>query len=178
MRICTKCKTPKPVTDFHAKKRYRDGLDTWCKDCRSSYVKDWKKKNLDKVAAVAKRHYDAHGDELRRKGREYYAENRELIQQRARDRYDPETQKYKRLKKLYGLELEEYDRLVEIAGGKCQICGVPGIETSKGLVVDHDHETGDVRGLLCTRCNVGLGQFGDDMNLLNKALNYLSVRVI
>ena len=74
---------------------------------------------------------------------------------------------------LYGVSREEYDAMLESQGGGCAICQtkVPG---GKGAFhVDHDHETGVNRGLLCHFCNIGLGNFADDPNLLEDAAEYL-----
>jgi len=65
--------------------------------------------------------------------------------------------------------------MIDEQGGLCAICGKPA--SGKGhcsrLHVDHDHKTGAVRGMLCHRCNAGLGQFGDDSLVLEAALAYL-----
>jgi hypothetical protein len=72
----------------------------------------------------------------------------------------------------YGLEPDDYHALLEAQGGGCAICGTPPNAT-RALAVDHDHETGAVRGILCGRCNPGLGHFKDDPLLLEKAAHYL-----
>jgi hypothetical protein len=72
--------------------------------------------------------------------------------------------------KKYGLTIEDYGRLLELQGGVCAICGVNG---GKRLAVDHCHDTGNVRGLLCFDCNVGLGKFQDNADLLRRALAHL-----
>ncbi len=72
------------------------------------------------------------------------------------------------LKRRYGIGADELDRLVEQQGGRCLICGRDGPEH-----VDHDHETGEVRGILCFNCNGGLGQFRDDPEALRRAADYL-----
>lgn len=64
-----------------------------------------------------------------------------------------------------------YDQF-EKQGGKCILCGSAGVG-GKGLVFDHNHATGEPRGLLCGLCNGGLGYFRDDPELLIKAANYL-----
>lgn len=75
-----------------------------------------------------------------------------------------------KLKKNYGLTLDTFQRLVIESGNKCQIC-LAEFETTP--CVDHSHETGEVRGLLCKRCNFGLGHFMDDEELLKNAIKYL-----
>ena len=82
------------------------------------------------------------------------------------------------LKKAYGLTVEQYDVLLESQGGKCAICRADnnGIAVSGRQIhfaVDHDHNTGRVRGLLCTKCNHGLGEFRDNVERLHAAIQYL-----
>lgn len=78
------------------------------------------------------------------------------------------------LKKDFGISLEEYKRLNEEQDGKCAICGGKRMYGNKtGLAVDHNHSTGAIRGLLCDPCNLGLGKFNDDLELLTKAISYL-----
>lgn len=75
----------------------------------------------------------------------------------------------------YNLSEEQYKALTARAGGQCEICGVAEVQAPKGrLHIDHDHSTGKVRGLLCQRCNHGLGLFQDRVALLNRASEYLS----
>lgn len=80
-----------------------------------------------------------------------------------------------RLKRKYGLSLVEYDGLLSHQYGTCALCGTndPGHPSGR-FVVDHDHDTGVVRGLLCTGCNVGLGYFRDNPTLLLAAIGYLA----
>lgn len=79
--------------------------------------------------------------------------------------------KYK-LMKQYGLSLKEYYVLLMVQCGKCYICGSTPVLPDR-LHVDHDHETGRVRGLLCFSCNSGLGNFKDSLGLLVGAAEYL-----
>jgi len=75
----------------------------------------------------------------------------------------------------YGLTLEQYDDMLRSQNGKCLICEKV-CKTRKTLSVDHCHKTGQVRGLLCGKCNSGLGYFGDDTVLLQKAMDYLNAK--
>lgn len=94
---------------------------------------------------------------------------------RGTNRVRRDSMKY-RLKQ-YGLTIEQYEQMVVDQGGRCAICGEPpnprGILASASLNVDHSHETGRVRGLLCTTCNQGLGYFKDDEVRLLAAVRYL-----
>lgn len=79
-----------------------------------------------------------------------------------------------RLKSEYGITLEYYDRMVESQSGTCCICRErPSTGKYPILHVDHDHETGVVRGLLCDSCNRGLGFFGDSPKKLIAAAQYV-----
>lgn len=114
-----------------------------CKPCQNAAIADWKRRNPDKVAAGAKR-WRSHQPEYA------FAWN---------------------LRKQFGMELEDYERLLSKQGGQCAICGKsPGV---RRLAVDHDHKTGRVRGLLCGSCNTALGKLGDTAEGLTRAIQYL-----
>ena len=81
--------------------------------------------------------------------------------------------------KQYNLTLECYNRLVELQGDCCAICGTKeskGTATLNRWYVDHNHATGEVRGLLCSPCNTGLGNFYDNAETLRRAADYLDTR--
>jgi Recombination endonuclease VII len=80
------------------------------------------------------------------------------------------------VRRNYGVTREQYNSLFESQGGKCAVCGKPPDGSKKGnyLHVDHDHETGEVRGLLCSRCNRGMGHFKDDVAVMLAAAEYLT----
>lgn len=80
---------------------------------------------------------------------------------------------YERKRRLLrrGLTVEQYDKLLLDQGGVCKICGRPPKKLR--LSVDHNHQTGAIRGLLCWKCNTGIGWFREDVNALRKAADYL-----
>lgn len=73
-----------------------------------------------------------------------------------------------RLRVNYGIALADYDALRALQDGRCAVCAA-----EKTLVVDHDHATGKVRGLLCHGCNVGIGLLGDSASAVSRAVQYL-----
>lgn len=99
-----------------------------------------------------------------------------------RDKKTPDRKQYSRdwqLKKKYGLEIGEFEAWWISFRGKCGIC-LRELKRSEGkgnktdsVVVDHDHSTGKIRGLLCAACNTGLGMFRDNIINLEKAIKWL-----
>ncbi len=81
------------------------------------------------------------------------------------------------LKKSYGITFEDYERMHAEQSGLCAICRLAEAVKIRGklikLAVDHCHDTGKVRGLLCVNCNKALGHFKDDVELMSKAIQYL-----
>lgn len=96
-----------------------------------------------------------------------------LVQLQRRENV-PSQKKYERdakLRKKYGLTPEQWDDLYDSQLGRCAICQLPLAETKPH--VDHDHATGQVRGILCSTCNVGIGMFKDNPEYLHQAEMYL-----
>ena len=82
---------------------------------------------------------------------------------------------YSRLKKKYGITKKEYLSIYEKQQGNCKICGKNESEQKQRLHVDHCHNSGVVRGLLCSKCNTAIGLMGDDIGRLEKAKQYLAL---
>lgn len=98
--------------------------------------------------------------------------------------YEINTTEYRKaiwLSQNYGITLEEYNAILLSQNNVCAICGKVNIFNSKftnkrmSLSVDHNHETGKIRGILCNNCNRAMGLFGDDTEILYKAINYLNI---
>lgn len=89
-----------------------------------------------------------------------------------RRKRSPEPVRRRWLRNRYGLSLAQYAELVEVQKNRCAICQ----ETPEGyhLAVDHCHETGRIRGLLCKSCNIGIGNLRDSIQLLQRASEYLA----
>ena len=99
--------------------------------------------------------------------------------QRAYRKLHPDRVRNTDLKKDYGINLDDYDRMLAEQGGVCAICKQPErafekrFDRVRKLAVDHCHDTGKVRGLLCTGCNQGIGNFDHNIELLRLAITYL-----
>ena len=96
--------------------------------------------------------------------------------------YDPETAWALHITRTYGLSAEDYYAMHDRQNGLCAICGQPehlrggrvkGGSKVMRLAIDHDHDTGKVRALLCAKCNTGIGSLNHDIGLLKNALAYL-----
>jgi len=111
-------------------------------------------------------------DKRRAYMRERYKTKRDDIIEynRKRRAERPQVEQDWYLRKEYGLTLAEYDAMLAAQDGCCAICRK---QHKRRLAVDHDHNTGRVRGLLCSSCNNGLGRFEDDADRMRRAVDYL-----
>jgi hypothetical protein len=147
MKKCYLCGLTKKKIEFYRNKTKWDGIASECILCSSKKVKAYYKKNKVRLSAYKKK--------LRSISKNLERE-REL-----------------KLLKNYGITLENYDILLESQKGVCAICFTNKPGNKKRFSVDHDHKTGKVRGLLCDKCNRGLGYFNDNFEILEKAIKYL-----
>jgi hypothetical protein len=147
---CQACHVPKPLEEFRKHRSTPDGYTHICLEC---------------LRAQRGPVLDLTPDEKR---------ERQLAKLRQRHADDPayrERHRGHQIKTAYGLLPEQYEALVDRQDGLCAICRKP--PGKRALHIDHNHETGAIRGLLCFECNSGLGKFGDDPELLRVALRYL-----
>src|SRR5687768_13778244 len=140
---CIKCNGDKPESEFSkGTGRYGNGRRSTCKACCSAYIRDYYKKNRERIATTSARHYQNNRDRHRETSARWVREN----QRRVKDAH---------LRRRFGITIEQYEQLLEAQGGVCGICGRPPGKLR--LAVDHNHETGEVRGLLCSDCNTAIG---------------------
>lgn len=101
-----------------------------------------------------------HKDRYNKEKREYFAHNRDVQTDRNMAKY--------------GINLEIYNKMLKEQHGVCAICkALPPTNRKKRLEIDHCHATGQVRGLLCNKCNVMLGSAKDDIKIMEKGIKYL-----
>lgn len=98
--------------------------------------------------------------------------NARAREQYAEDEHVRERCHYAHKRRTYGLTPEQLSEMLEQQGGGCGICGGPP-RSVRGWSIDHDHDTGRVRGILCVPCNSALGALGDDIASIRRVLAYL-----
>lgn len=119
--------------------------------------------------------YKAHKNEMRNLRYETDDKYRQKILETRREynKRNPEIKLAQRLRS-FGLTIENYKEMSRRQNGMCAICGAEvGDSRGNRLYVDHNHKTGKVRGLLCSDCNLGIGKFHDDIELMKNAIRYL-----
>jgi len=159
---CSECKKSKPLSSFRKRKgpKWSRWLRSQCRECESQYKSRyflankfrltsrhtaWKKENTEKAKEYRQRWWEKNKDAIRAKDRAI------------------------RRRKLYGLSEQKYQEMLSSSGGLCAICKKPYGRPN----IDHDHETGLVRDILCRSCNSGLGNFNDNVDVMRMAIAYL-----
>jgi Recombination endonuclease VII len=131
------------------------------------YMTKWRAANKEQTARYNRRDY---------RERKQDATFRAKKRKQANETYhrDPTVRRASVLLKQYGITPTQYAEMLAAQHGGCAIChtSVPGVRT-RYFAVDHDHVTGELRGLLCTRCNMALGLFQDSSPILDQASAYL-----
>lgn len=154
-KTCSTCNRYMPLDAYFKRAKAADGLMYRCKDCcRDAYNKRYADDPnfRERRAKHHREHYDANAEKIRNRRRRNLSK--------------------------YGMTMEQFEVLNLSQNGLCAICGEPPYKDQedprkKRLSVDHNHETGLVRGLLCDSCNIGIGMFRDSPERLQSAIDYL-----
>lgn len=149
-KYCPRCENWKYHSEFYKCKSGSAGLEDECKECGKNRRAEFYKNNPDVIKKRNQAWVVANPEKVRAKALRY------------------------RIRAVYGLTPEQYQKMWEDQNGQCAFpsCGKP-IE-----VVDHDHKTGITRGLLCHTCNLAIGHFQDNVNLMAEAIAYLNLERI
>jgi hypothetical protein len=170
-KICATCKIKKVLSEFNKNKKAKDGLNSSCRNCQKLYQIKWNDLNREKVKIYSKKYRNENKKEWLKRNKDWRESHKEHLKN-----YRHEQD----LVYNYNITREQYNQMLESQNGVCAICGKEETIVDKRinriilLAVDHDHQTGKVRGLLCSHCNKALGGFKDNTGLLNKAINYLN----
>jgi len=160
-KVCSGCKQDKPFNAFYSYVDRRLGVryySSQCGKCKNAYGRN---------------HYANNKEAAAKRKRRWYRRNRESILAAARSR--PDRDYHAKKLRGYGMDVEAYEGMQKRQGRVCAICRQPpNGKRVERLSVDHDHETGKVRGLLCRRCNAALGLCHDSIEWLQEAMKYLT----
>jgi hypothetical protein len=168
-KICAKCKQDKPLSEYTKTKCNKSGLVARCCNCVNAAQKVWR---------------DTHPEKGREYNRRWTERNPNFKKKEKFFTYEYQREAYLRLGRSrvlmqkYGITADEFDSMLAAQGGGCAICarkdsGAP----DRVMSVDHCHESGKIRGILCHYCNVGLGNFQDDPDRIMTAVAYLLAQV-
>ncbi len=156
---CITCKNTKDISEFHKERGGADGYRNTCIICRNQYQKEYRSTHPGQRTEYNRQWWLKHKHDLlpnkRIRAKAYYAASRDTY-----------------LKRIYNISEDFYNNLLQQQNYVCAICKQKC--NHKALAVDHNHRTGHVRGLLCHKCNVGLGHFEDNKEFLLSAIDYLN----
>lgn len=122
-------------------------------------IKKWDLNNPEKIKESQKKYYDNHKEKKRELSKKLYVKNKEI-------------KKWQVIFRKYKITKQDFDLIFETQQKRCAICGTSDF-SQWILNIDHDHNTGKVRGILCNKCNLGLGSFDDNEWLMLNAIKYL-----
>lgn len=176
-RQCKKCLEIKHIDEFRIASKLLSHLHHYsCRKCDNAASRKWNQDNKERVKQNKQK------PEYREWNRRYSEKRRKLDPV-----YHAKAARQSNLKSEYGIDLNQYIEMYKSQNGKCKLCLREGVccdgtlpqqgrgPRSQILMVDHNHSTGRVRGLLCNQCNVAIGLFKDSAELLKKAITYLEV---
>jgi hypothetical protein len=155
VKTCSRCRVSKPLAEFGVERAREDGRRNYCKICAADHLREYRQREPERFREYEKRR---DGESRRQRDRERWPQRSER-ESATRARFA------RKIRKNFGITLEEYDALVS---NPCQLCG-----STEHVVLDHCHTSGAIRGPLCKPCNSGLGIFGDDPARLRAAADYL-----
>lgn len=165
MKICKRCNLTKSLEQFSKHPRCKDGRQGTCIDCTAANTAKWASNNKIRKAETDRLYEERNP---KRKSKARFLANA----------LDPVKYSYleieQNLYSRYGISIEEYAYMFYEQEGKCSICKRLHSEFARGLVVDHNHTTGLIRGLLCDNCNRALGFFKDNIDSIVSAISYIN----
>lgn len=177
MKQCTKCLKQKPYSDFHKKKQINDGYAYHCKEC----VRSYDSKEHDSKRVYPKKYLD--GKMHCRSCNEYFDKDKFTMRKGNTARCNDCAILYQhtRTVKKHGITYDKYLEIFNSQNGKCKICKLEEQSYRSRLSIDHDHACCPgynscgkcIRGLLCSSCNMILGNAKDNVDILKAAIKYL-----
>jgi len=133
-------------------------------DKKRANEKAWTLANPEKVKEAQKKYRETHREEHSKRSSEWNKEHRAIVTKRAQACH---------FKKFYGITINEKFQILADQDGRCAVCGSGELDKIGPWCIDHNHESGKIRGVLCRRCNMMLGSIGDNPAILRNMIAYL-----
>lgn len=170
-KICSKCGKRKAISQFIKCGRGRHGVRGECKLCKKEYDDNYRKEFPERRTKTTRDAWKKRTDNGKLK--EWRSTNKEKRNEYLKDwaKKNPDKVRGQKLRHKYGISLEEYNKILLAQNGVCAVCSATdvGVKGRKNLFVDHCHETGKIRGLLCHKCNITV----KDIEHVKNVLKYL-----
>lgn len=181
MKVCKKCGDEKPFSSFSKDKYQKDGYKTACKTCCTASHAQWVAENTEKANEHATRSYHRRKEAVSQRRKELRQMDPEKYRQKAKETRLKNLAHYQRKGReaswkragIVGMNYERYSEMLEEQNHCCAICETPQTLLKKNLGVDHNHTTGEPRGLLCDACNRAIGYLKESKLFFQRAVNYL-----
>ena len=177
MKLCPSCNIRKKLLDFSINRKRSDGREAYCRDCRSNKGKNRYNKatNINPYESSDKPKICSKCNKTKTEKEFYFRKESGNLRPECKACISMQVACNK-----YGISIDEVMKLYEKANNKCQVCGseeTPGIDHQSSkyrpLVIDHDHKTKEIRGLLCNWCNSAIGHLKDNPENCLKMFDYL-----
>lgn len=147
MKTCRTCLIGKNIEDYAIDSHSKTGRNSMCKKCMCERTKIWQRNNPDKVKKY----------------------NKETWVRKNKFQRQDKWLQYK-----FGISAEEYNKKLQEQNGVCAICGKSETVKNRSLAQDHNHKTGQLRGLLCWKHNTALGKLDESPEILQNMIDYLN----
>jgi len=200
-RICNLCNIEKELSEFYTYKkddkifyffrckeclreeRIRKMQDPEFKKKNQKYANRFKENHPDYFKKYMENNKDKYKETINRCAKLYYEKNKEYVKNYSKEyrrKLKSEQKRNYRLKAKYDITLEEFNELKVKQNNKCSICKTELDQTDRKTKsnLDHNHTTGKVRGILCHKCNTGIGLLNEDIEILASAIEYLNMYLI
>lgn len=177
MKKCNKCNLEKDFSEFRKASKHKDGYRYSCKECESGHkihkpiiegLKICTTCNIEQPLENYSRAISK-GKEYKQSSCKTCRNKKKALKRLEEPEKEALRKRKQKLKYSYDMTIEDYDKMYLNQQGLCKICN----NSFDKLNIDHCHINGNVRGLLCTGCNLGLGSFKDNEQSLNSAIFYL-----
>jgi len=157
------------------------------KEALAEKKKAYREENKEYLEEKRKRYREENKEKISNRRKEYREKNKEKIRENHSKWYNSIGKDYKSdpknvmnsrasvIKKKYGISIDELSDMLDKQKGCCKICGETLIrpDSQNSYHIDHNHDTGDVRGLLCSNCNMAIGLMYDNPEIVMSVYNYL-----